>query len=306
MKVPNGQPPIRTHKPATKLWLTFFATVLATVLAMSLSVSVRAEDRFANVEMKATHVAGTVHMLVGQGGNIGVSVGADGTLIVDDQFAPLADKIAAALTDLDGDRPRLILNTHFHGDHTGANPAFGTTGTIIAHDNVRVRLLATPNFPREGLPLVTYDDDVTVHFNDETIKLVHLPAGHTDGDTVVWFQTANVIHMGDHFFNGFFPYIDIGSGGTIDGFISNVERVLNMVPADIRIIPGHGPLASVADLRKSVDTIKRSSAQIRAAVAAGQDDADIAAQLDRDFPGWGAFFINSARWTQIVKAGYGL
>ena len=144
----------------------------ATILALALVASAEAQqaDRFAAVEVQAQHVSGTVHMLVGAGGNIGVSVGEDGTMIIDDQFAPLADKITAALKGLGGDKPRLVLNTHYHGDHTGSNPYFGQTGTIIAHDNVRVRLLAGEDIPRSALPLVTYDDDLNIHFNDEQIE----------------------------------------------------------------------------------------------------------------------------------------
>ncbi len=277
--------------------------ILAAVgLGASLNAIGAPADRFADVEMKATPVSGSVYMLEGAGGNIGVSIGADGTLIIDDQFAPLAEKIIAALKDLGGDRPKLILNTHYHGDHTGSNPEMGTTGTIISHDNVRVRLLAEENFARSGLPLVTFDDDVNVHFNDDDIELIHGPSGHTDGDSVVWFKKANVIHMGDQFFNGFFPYIDVGSGGSVDGFIANVERVLAMVPADIKVIPGHGPLASKDDLAAAIGVVKKSSGEVRAALNSGTSAETIAGKLDADYPGWGSGFISAARWIQIIEA----
>jgi glyoxylase-like metal-dependent hydrolase (beta-lactamase superfamily II) len=241
-------------------------------------------------------------MLEGAGGNIGVSVGQDGTLIVDDQFMELNEKISAALEELGGAKPKLILNTHFHGDHTGSNPAFGTTGTIIAHDNVRVRLLAEEGFPRSGLPLVTYDDHVTVHFNDDQLQLIHLPNGHTDGDSLVWFKVANVIHMGDQFFNGRFPFVDVGSGGSIDGFIANVHRVIEMVPADIKIIPGHGPLASLSDLKATIETVEKTTKQVRKALKKGTKVEDIAAKLDEDYAAWGTGFIDSSRWVQIIQA----
>lgn len=279
------------------------AKSMLAILSFSLAQLALAEDRFANVVMKASHVSGPVHMLEGAGGNIGVSIGLDGTLIIDDQFAPLADKISAALKELDGDAPRLILNTHYHGDHTGSNPTFGRTGSIVAHDNVRSRLAANAEFPRSGLPVITYSQSATVHFNDDTLSLIHLPKGHTDGDSAVWFKEANVIHMGDHFFNGFFPYIDIDSGGSIDGFIANIENILYLVPDNIQIIPGHGPLANATDLLKAADTIKKSSQQIRQALARGDSVDTIAAQIDKDFPGWGGGFINASRWTQIVQAG---
>jgi glyoxylase-like metal-dependent hydrolase (beta-lactamase superfamily II) len=232
-------------------------TLLILLSTTTLSISnLWAADRFAGVEVKAQLVSGSVHMLTGSGGNIGVSIGADGTLIIDDQFAPMAEKIQNALTKLGGDRPRLILNTHFHGDHTGSNPSSGNSGAIIAHDNVRVRLANQDGFAPSGLPVVTFAQQLTVHFNGDELALIHLPNGYTDGDSVVWFKQANVIHMGDHFFNGAFPYIDIGSGGSVSGVIRNLEQVIQMVPADIKIIPGHGPMANIADLSKSLATIK--------------------------------------------------
>lgn len=262
-------------------------------------------DRFAAVEIKAHHVSGPVHMLEGAGGNIGVSIGEDGTLIIDDQFAELGQKIIAALDELGGDKPKLILNTHYHGDHTGSNPQMGETGTIISHDNVRVRLLGQENFPRSGLPLVTYDDDVTIHFNDDTLKVIHLPTGHTDGDSVVWFEGANVIHMGDHFFKNRFPFVDIGGGGTIDGFVANVEKVIEMVPADIKIIPGHGSLSTRDEMAATIAAVKASSAAVREGLAAGKDDGAIAAEIDAAYPGWGSGFISAERWVSIVKADSG-
>ena len=261
-----------------------------------------AEDPFAAVEIKPTQVAGTVYMLEGAGGNVGLSIGEDGTLIVDDQFAQLGDKILKAIQALGGNNPRLVLNTHFHGDHTGSNPQFGRSATIVAHDNVRVRLLSTDGFPRSGLPVVTYDDDATVHFNNETISLIHLPSGHTDGDSAVWFKTSNVIHMGDHFFNGRFPFIDVGNGGSIDGYLANVYRVLNTIPDDIRVIPGHGVLASKADLQHSMQITAESTARVREKLKNGESTDAIAAELDEAYPGWGSGFISAARWVGIVQA----
>ena len=261
-----------------------------------------AEDPFAAVEIKPTQVAGTVYMLEGAGGNVGLSIGEDGTLIVDDQFAQLGDKILKAIQALGGNNPRLILNTHFHGDHTGSNPQFGRNGTIVAHDNVRVRLLSNDDFPRSGLPLVTYDDDATVHFNNETISLIHLPSGHTDGDSVVWFKTSNVIHMGDHFFNGRFPFVDVGSGGSIDGYLANVHRVLKTIPDDIRVIPGHGVLATKTDLQHTMQITAESTKTVREKLKNGESAEAIAAALDKAYPGWGSGFISAARWVGIVQA----
>ena len=261
-----------------------------------------AEDPFAAVEIKPTQVAGTVYMLEGAGGNVGLSIGEDGTLIVDDQFAQLGDKILKAIQALGGNNPRLILNTHFHGDHTGSNPQFGRNGTIVAHDNVRVRLLSNDDFPRSGLPLVTYDDDATVHFNNETISLIHLPSGHTDGDSVAWFKTSNVIHMGDHFFNGRFPFVDVGSGGSIDGYLANVHRVLKTIPDHIRVIPGHGVLATKTDLQHTMQITAESTKTVREKLKNGESAEAIAAELDKAYPGWGSGFISAARWVGIVQA----
>ena len=185
-----------------------------------------AQDRdFSKVEIKATKVAGNVYMLEGAGGNIGVSVGSDGLLIVDDQFAPLADKIHAALRGLSPASLKFVLNTHWHGDHTGGNAAFSAEAPIIAQENVRKRMATdqvvfgdkVPASPKEALPVITFDDKVSVHFNGEEIKAIHFPAGHTDGDSVIFFTGSNVVHMGDDFFAGRFPFVDIGSGGSVQG-----------------------------------------------------------------------------------------
>jgi len=259
-----------------------------------------AADRFADVKVTAEPVRGSVYMLTGAGGNIGVSVGPDGTLIVDDQFAPLADRIQAALDGLGGARPRLVLNTHFHGDHTGSNAWFGRTGTIIAQDNVRVRLLAESQ-ERSALPLVTYDDSVTVHFNDEEIALVHLPRGHTDGDSVVWFKTANVIHLGDHLFVDRFPYIDLQAGGSVEGYVQNLDAVLALLPEDIRVIPGHGPLTDKAAIRRSRDMIVATRAVVRAGIDEGLDaDAIVARGLPAEWTTFGEGFINEDRWIRTL------
>jgi len=279
------------------------ATVFLCSTTLTVSVSAQEADRFAAVKVTAQHVGGSVHMLTGAGGNIGVSVGADGTLIIDDQFAPLAGRIQTAIDQLGGAQPKLVLNTHFHGDHTGSNAHFGRTGTIIAHDNVRTRLLNEVNGERYALPLVTFDDRVRIHFNDDEVDFIHLPHGHTDGDSVVWFKNANVIHMGDHLFNGRFPFIDVASGGSVEGFVKNLETVLAMVPEDIRVIPGHGDLGSVVTIAESIDMIRATQKLVQEAVAAGRSAEDIVqAGLGDRWAEFGSGFINSERWIQILLA----
>ena len=255
-------------------------------------------DRFAAVEIKTTQVVDHVYMLEGVGGNIGISVGADGVLMIDDQFAPLVERIVAAIDALGGAAPKFVVNTHFHGDHTGGNPIFGTRGTVVAHRNVRVRL-AHGDMPSPGLPVITFDDRLRLHFNGDEIDIIHLPRGHTDGDSVVWFKTAGVIHMGDHFFNGRFPYVDVPSGGSVDGLLANLSAVLDMLPTDTRVIPGHGPLGGVAQLAAAADVIAESQAVVRQAVAADKLD-----ELKRDGFGrwaeWGSGFIDESGWIDIV------
>jgi cyclase len=264
------------------------------------------EDRFAGVELVPHPVSGNVYMLIGAGGNIGASVGVDGTLIIDNQFAPLAERIAQTLERIGGERPKLILNTHFHGDHTGGNPFFGTSGTIIAHDNVRARLAADEHYPGNGLPVLTFADRVRVHFNGDTLEVVHFPAGHTDGDSVVWFRGANVLHMGDLLFNGMFPFIDLASGGSVEGVIANLSDIVGMVPDDVRIIPGHGPLASKSDLEETLVMLRSTRAFVLGALGSGKSvDEVVAAGLEARWAAWGGGFINEERWIRTLAAAPG-
>ncbi len=247
---------------------------LIALLVLSLiAASAAAQQDFSKVEIKVQKAAGSVYMLTGAGGNIGVSVGDDGIVIVDDQFAPLAEKIRTALKGI-ADKPvKFVINTHWHGDHTGGNPQFGETSTIIAQTNVRKRLAAGADVPppvgkippmaKAGLPVITFDHDVTLHINGEDIQALHFPSGHTDGDSVIFFTQSKVVHMGDDFVTYGFPFIDLNSGGSVGGMIAAVEKVLAQVAPDVKIIPGHGPLSTVADLRPYLQMLKETSAIVQ-------------------------------------------
>ncbi|HLL75813.1 MAG TPA: MBL fold metallo-hydrolase [Pyrinomonadaceae bacterium] len=264
---------------------------------------------FSQVQIKATKVAGNVYMLEGAGGNIGVSAGEDGLLIVDDQFAPLADKIRAALKQINPGPLRFVLNTHFHGDHTGGNAQFGKESTIVAHDNVRKRLASpqrvagqdVPASPREALPVVTYAQSVSIHFNGEEIRVIHLPTGHTDGDSAILFTASNVAHLGDHFFAGRFPFVDIDSGGSVQGLTRNIADLIARLPADVRIIPGHGPLSTMDDLKTYHRMLTTTTDHVRKHIDAGRTVEQIkAAGLPDEWKQWGTGFINQDRWLETI------
>jgi glyoxylase-like metal-dependent hydrolase (beta-lactamase superfamily II) len=275
-------------------------------LTATLSLADAAEpDRFADVAVKSNLVGGSVYMLTGAGGNMAVSVGKDGTLLVDDEFAPLAARIQAAIAALGGGPPKIVLNTHFHDDHVGGNASFGEHSVIIANEQVRYRLLNDSALPRSALPVVTYADRIRVQFNDDEIDVVHLPSGHTDGDSIVWFRNANVLHTGDLFFNGMFPFIDVqNGGGDIDGYIADVAKILEMVPADTRIIPGHGPLASVVELGEFHDMLKATVSNIEARLAAGESVEGIVANgLGPEWARFATGFISEEQWIRSVQAG---
>ncbi|HEX8188864.1 MAG TPA: MBL fold metallo-hydrolase [Pyrinomonadaceae bacterium] len=264
---------------------------------------------FAKAEIKTTKVAGGVYMLEGVGGNIGVSAGADGVLIVDDQFAPLVEKIRAALKPLSPGPLRFVLNTHFHFDHTHANPVFGREALIVAHANVRRRLTTDTvvlgqtyrPLPKEGLPVVTYETALSVHFNGEEVRVVHFPAGHTDGDSVVYFTGSNVIHMGDDFFAGRFPFVDLDNGGSVEGLTRNVAEIISKAPAGVKIIPGHGPLSTAEDLRAYHSMLVETTELIRARLRAGRTLEQAKAEgLPEKWKEWGSGFINTQDWIGIV------
>lgn len=233
-----------------------FASILLALSSIAFSTVLSAEN---DNTVKTIQVSDTVYMITGRGGNIGVSIGEDGTFLVDDKYAPMTDAILKAITSIKGDTPAFVINTHWHGDHTGGNENLGRQGSVIvAHDNVRKRLSVANEIPafnmkseplaKEGLPSITYGETLSFHFNKETIAINHIPNAHTDGDSVVYFKNDNILHAGDIFFNGFYPFIDVGHGGSLKGMLAAAELMLTMVDDKTKIIPGHGPLAKKADL----------------------------------------------------------
>ncbi|MFC3121220.1 MBL fold metallo-hydrolase [Agaribacter flavus] len=279
-----------------KNWLVLLVVIFA-------SLPCTARNRFAEVKIETIPVAESVYMLVGAGGNIGVSAGDDGVLIVDDQFAPLAEKIDRALQALSGSPTKYVINTHYHGDHTGSNEFFQKKkgATVFAHDNVRIRLASNEKISVGALPVVTYEDGIKFHLNGDTIHVIHLEKGHTDGDSVVWFEKSNVLHTGDLFFAGLFPYIDLGAGGDVKGYIESVETLLSRISEDTKIIPGHGPLSTKQDLKIFVEMIKETYAYVQKLKQEGMsEDKIIEKGLDAKWNSWTWNFINEARWIKTL------
>ena len=287
-----------------------FQTLLGILFIFLLfAIPAQAQRNFDNVQIEATQVADNIYMLTGSGGNIGVIIGEDGTFIIDDQFAPLTEKITAKIAELTDNPVKFVINTHWHGDHTGGNENFGKAGAlIVAHDNVRVRMSAKQleeainnTDASKALPVVTFAEDVTFHINDETVHAFHLEHAHTDGDAIIHFKNANVFHMGDTFFAGRFPYIDLDSGGSIDGMISTANRVLSLTDENTKIIPGHGPLSTPADLKEYRDVMMKVRAKIMIMVRENKSlEEVIAANPTEGYEDWGTGFINSERFITII------
>jgi cyclase len=257
---------------------------LAAAFLCTLAAAQEKTPDWSKVQIKVTKVSGNIYMLEGQGGNIAASVGEDGIVIVDDEFAPLAEKIQAALKNLGiTDKPvRFVINTHYHGDHAGGNAPFATSGsTVIAQDNVRKRLatggtagngssmkIEVKPSEKAALPIITFEHDVTVHLNGEDIRALHFPSGHTDGDAIIFFPQNNVVHMGDDFVRYGFPFIDVASGGSVQGMIDGVEKAAAQLPADVKVIPGHGVLSNLDDVRDYIKMLKETSAVVQKALDA--------------------------------------
>src|ERR1700688_2624975 len=299
---------------------TVLSLPLAVILGAALVVcaGLRAQNKdFSKVEIKVTKVSGNIYMLEGEGGNIAASVGEDGIVIVDDQYAPLADKIQAALKNIKiTDKPvRFVINTHYHGDHTGGNEPFANAGsTVIAQDNVRKRLetpgiagngssikMETKAAPKGALPVITFEHDVTVHLNGEDIRALHFPAGHTDGDAIIFFPKNNVVHMGDDFVRYGFPFIDVTSGGSVQGMIEALEKASAQLPADVKVIPGHGALSNLDDVRAFVKMLRETSTVVQKAI----DDHKTLEQMKQEkiltpWAKWTGDFVNEDAFIETL------
>jgi glyoxylase-like metal-dependent hydrolase (beta-lactamase superfamily II) len=268
-----------------------------------------------DVEFKTTNITGNVYLLQGRGGNIGAITGSDGILIVDDDYRAMSQKLSDALKALGSAKPRFILNTHYHGDHTEGNEFFGKDSTIVAHVNVRKRM-SQPNFlslfnrtvpasPAHAWPIVTYTQGMSLHVNGDEVKVVHFPSGHTDGDSVVSFTNANVWHLGDDFFVGRFPFVDLDSGGSVNGLIHNIGTLITMIKPDAKIIPGHGPLATIDDLRAYYRLLVETSNIVQDGMKAGKTLDDLKkAGLPEKYKEAGSGFINTPTWIEIVYKSY--
>jgi cyclase len=281
------------------------------LLTLVLAAPLLAQDRdFSKVEVKAEKVAGSIYMLTGAGGNIGVSIGEDGVLVVDDQFAPLLPKIQAAITGLTDKPVRFVLNTHWHGDHTGGNEGFGRTATLIAHDNVRIRLAAgSANLlgnkvepaPNGALPVITFDQSLTVHMNGEDIRALHYAHGHTDGDSIIYFPKSNVVHMGDDFVTYGLPFVDVSSGGSVLGMVENDEKAIADLPDDVKVIPGHGHQSTKADVKKFTAMLRDCIALVQAAIKSGQTLPQMkAANVLAKYEELGQGFVKTSGFIELI------
>ncbi|HKX83496.1 MAG TPA: MBL fold metallo-hydrolase [Pyrinomonadaceae bacterium] len=267
------------------------------------------------VTVKTTKVAGNVYMLQGSGGNIGALVGSDGILIVDDDYRTVSEKLAAALKELGSANPKYVLNTHWHGDHTQGNEHFGKSSAIIAHANVRKRLSeaqtntlfnrTTPASPVHAWPVITYTESLSLYLNGEEVRAVHYPNGHTDGDTVVFFMGSNVVHLGDDFFVARFPFVDVDSGGSVQGLINNIGSLIGKIPSDAKLIPGHGPVATIEDLKAYHAMLIETAKIVTDAMKKGQTRDEIKkAGLPEKYKEMGTGFIKTDSWIDIIYWSY--
>ena len=288
-------------------------TSMLTVISVCLLITVSQLRAQNDVKINAIQVSDSIYMLTGQGGNIGLFLGEDGTFIVDDQFAPLTEKILAAIKSVGGDTPRFLINTHFHGDHTGGNENLGNAGTlIVSHDNVRERLvngsyikafgMNSPPANMAALPVLTFSEDMHFHINNESVNAVHVGSAHTDGDSIIYFEKANVVHAGDVFFNGFYPFIDSANGGSLKGTVAAVDAILAATDSNSKIIPGHGPLADKKQLQAYRDMLATAYSRLLKLKNDGvsAEDAVMKKPLADLEAKWGGGIFSGEKWIGIT------
>ncbi len=285
------------------------ASFLLVLGAVATSRAVWTQDPAA-VDLVIEPLSGPVSVLYGRGGNIGFSNGPDGMLVVDSQFGWLAPKIEAALLERQKESPSFLINTHMHSDHTGGNAILGRYGTIVAHTNTRGRLIDEQSAAggelsdeaKAGLPMVTFDENLSIHFNGEEVKLIHLQASHTDTDVAVWFTGSNVLHLGDTFFAGAFPFVDLARGGNVQGLIASLSRVMDLIDDETKIIPGHGKVAGTAELGVYIEVLIECSGRVSEALAAGKTlEQMVEMELLGDYaPEWGAGYINAEQFLNAL------
>ena len=272
------------------------------LLSAVVSVSTSAQE-MAEAEITVQAAAGNVYMLQGPGGNIGILATDKGLLLVDDKFAPLAEKIEAAMKGIEDKELKYVINTHFHGDHTGSNKFFSHKAPIFAHENVRNRLSNKTDHQAESLPVVTYKDGITIYLDNEEVQLTHLPKGHTDGDTYVYFKKANVLHTGDLFFEVGFPYVDLKSGGSVKGYLAGVKHMLKNTPDDVVIIPGHGNLTDKKSLLAFAKMMEFSIHKVSTALAAGKSEQQILTDgIGEKYKHLSWAFITEEKWLKTLVA----
>ena len=267
------------------------------------NVSLNAQSKFDKVNIKTTKLSNHIYMLEGSGGNIGVSVGNDGVFIIDTQFAPLTPKILTAIKKLSDQPVKIVANTHHHGDHTGGNENLGDSGaTIIAHENVRKRLLEKS--AKSAIPVITFNDKLNIQMNNEQVAIFHVENAHTDGDAMLYFTESNVLHTGDTYFNARYPYIDINSGGSINGYINAVKSGLMAVDNDTKIIPGHGNLSNKAEYLTFLNMLETVKAAVLKEIENGKTEDQVSENTSLtktyDDLGYGDHFINSKKMRRTV------
>jgi len=257
------------------------------------------------VKVEIVKVTDQISMLVGEGGNIGIMNGADGLLMIDTQFAHMEAPIRTAIAEISAGNPAFVVNTHWHGDHVGGNLAFATDSYVVAHQNVRSRMKSgkprgAPADPA-ALPDLTFGEGMTMHYNGQPVHLVHMPTGHTDGDTVVYFPQSNVVHMGDLMFNAMFPFVDIDSGGSVRGYLAALRSVYERVDDQTKIIPGHGKLASKKDLAEIIEMLESSIAMVEERIESGMTaQENVTAGISEKYASWSWRFIPTDKWLATV------